>query len=228
MIKTAEARPISQILDIENTVKYFIPKYQREYIWSKNNWEYFFNDIEEGDAGHFLGSIIGITKEDSAYNKNTIELVDGQQRTTTITLFLAAILKTYHGRYTEEQKGDRKIGNKIYNLERRLRIEDTDDLALTLSTSGFNLEDYRYLFYDRLKLIDEVAKPKYWGNRRIAQCFSYFYDKLNEQDNSGLYRYSIEEVDLLLKNINKSILVVIEVNSHSDAFTLFQWFGKKK
>ena len=227
MIKTAEARPISQILDIENTVKYFIPKYQREYVWTKSNWDYFLNDIEEANDGHFLGSIIGITKEDSAYEKNTIELVDGQQRMTTITLFLAAILRTYQDRHSEEEMTDRKIGNKIYNLERRLRIEDTKELALTPSTSGFNLADYQYIFYDKLKIIDEVIKPKYFGNRRIAQCYAFFYDRFNRTDKDGNYEYSLDQIDQFLKNINKAILVVIEVATHSDAFTLFETLNNR-
>jgi len=113
MIKTAEARPISQILDIENTVKYFIPKYQREYVWTRSNWDYFLNDIEEANEGHFLGSIIGIAKEDSAYEKNTIELVDGQQRMTTITLFLAAILRTLN-------RGYQRISSDSLNIRSQL------------------------------------------------------------------------------------------------------------
>jgi len=227
MIKTAEARPISQILDIENTVKYFIPKYQREYVWTRSNWDYFLNDIEEANEGHFLGSIIGIAKEDSAYEKNTIELVDGQQRMTTITLFLAAILRTFQDRHSEVELNDRKIGNKIYNLERRLRIEDTKELALTPSTSGLNLADYKYIFYGKLNLIEEVTKPKYFGNRRIAQCYTFFYDRFNKADKDGNYEYSLNQIDQFLKNINKAILVVIEVATHSDAFTLFETLNNR-
>lgn len=33
---------ISALLNSENKVKYIVPKYQREYIWGKREWETFF------------------------------------------------------------------------------------------------------------------------------------------------------------------------------------------
>ena len=54
MIKSVTNYPVSQIFDIEAGVVYAVPKYQREYTWSKNQWENLFDDVLENDFGYFL------------------------------------------------------------------------------------------------------------------------------------------------------------------------------
>ena len=55
MIQNTSNKPLSELFSADNSVTYHIPKYQREYIWSKWNWEALFDDIEESDGGHFMG-----------------------------------------------------------------------------------------------------------------------------------------------------------------------------
>lgn len=70
-----------------------IPKYQRPYTWEKNNWEDLLTDIHNVHMSPdrtpwFFGSIYLVTKGDN----QEAELLDGQQRITTITLLLSEIL----------------------------------------------------------------------------------------------------------------------------------------
>ena len=62
MIESVNKYPISQLFDIEAGVIYEIPKYQREYSWSKQHIENFFDDILDNNDGYFLGSIICINQ----------------------------------------------------------------------------------------------------------------------------------------------------------------------
>ena len=63
--------------------RYVIPKYQREYKWSEEKVITLIDDINNRDK--FLGNII-LDKKDSCY-----EIVDGQQRITTVYLILIAL-----------------------------------------------------------------------------------------------------------------------------------------
>ena len=72
-----------------------IPKYQREYQWTRGMVETLLRDIR--DSKKFLGIIILDQKDDS------YEVVDGQQRLTTCFLLLAALFNYYEGETLEQE-----------------------------------------------------------------------------------------------------------------------------
>ena len=102
MIQNVTKDNIYGIFASAGNAYYSIPKYQREYTWSYKEWDAFYDDISENNHGYFIGSIIYIPSE------NEREVIDGQQRLTTISLFLAAIytrLKEYKD-YMDEDEED--------------------------------------------------------------------------------------------------------------------------
>ena len=78
-----------------------IPSYQRAYAWQQENWEDFWNDLTDGletNSIHYWGTITlrntkeePIEDENTALSYQTFEVVDGQQRLTTLFLLLLAI-----------------------------------------------------------------------------------------------------------------------------------------
>lgn len=74
------------IKDILGTETYIIPRYQRNYAWGKTEISQLIKDIDEFFDGnenksYYLGSLVCFKRENGKY-----ELLDGQQRHTTITL----------------------------------------------------------------------------------------------------------------------------------------------
>ena len=72
-----------------------IPPYQRAYSWHRKQRSDMFNDIKnlEGtpDSFHFMATVVGLRRESrliGADRYNVIEVVDGQQRLTTLVLLL--------------------------------------------------------------------------------------------------------------------------------------------
>jgi uncharacterized protein with ParB-like and HNH nuclease domain len=80
---------IQQFL-VSNT--FHIPSYQRDYSWTTAQVDDLFSDIEEAletGSGHYLGTLV-LAKDD----KNpSHEVVDGQQRLTTLTLVIQSLLQ---------------------------------------------------------------------------------------------------------------------------------------
>jgi len=73
-----------------------IPYFQRPYKWRDDKLQKLEKDIEsiiETDDSHFLGAIIIFERQSSPTEPNHYEIIDGQQRTTTIFLYLCAIIK---------------------------------------------------------------------------------------------------------------------------------------
>ena len=67
---------------------YHVPKYQREYTWGKRNWEQLMHDIDENPKGYFMGSIICVSESVLPGHEKIYQVIDGQQRLTTLSLLL--------------------------------------------------------------------------------------------------------------------------------------------
>jgi uncharacterized protein with ParB-like and HNH nuclease domain len=68
-----------------------IPKYQRSYAWEKQNVRELFEDIQESldtKANHYIGTVVLAKTK----NEEVFDIVDGQQRVTTIVMFISVII----------------------------------------------------------------------------------------------------------------------------------------
>lgn len=115
---------ISELMPIEGKGNFNIPEYQRNYSWSEDNIETLIQDIINEDDGYYLGNIIITSKSDS---EDTYDIVDGQQRFTTITLIFLAIYDILNDAteittLSKEQKT--RYERKKFDIERRLTFEE--------------------------------------------------------------------------------------------------------
>lgn len=77
-----------------NNRQFAIPPFQRPYSWKKKNFEQLFEDLvgisEEQEDVHFMGAIIMDRRPGGTTDLDTYEVIDGQQRITTIYLIVCA------------------------------------------------------------------------------------------------------------------------------------------
>lgn len=210
MINNVQKYTPSDIFNPDKDVRFIIPKYQREYSWGRDNWDALLDDISENPEGHFIGSIICINKSGDTFDTQDLELVDGQQRLTTLTLLYAAIYKKIH----ELSDGDEALNIELYNLKHRIVLKESKKLRVELSVQNNNHNDFKTAL-DLAGIIEYRDKNPNWGNRIIAKAFRHYYEY-------RLKDYQLSELLKLLKSINSALLVKIEVSSTSDAFMLFE------
>jgi hypothetical protein len=217
MIKSVNNYPVSQLFDIEAGVVYAIPRYQREYTWGKNQWENLFDDVLENDPSYFLGSIICINQSTDVLSVQKLELVDGQQRLTTLSLLFAAV---YHALKSHETDLDDEQRVELINLKRKLVLKKGDDqIRLIPQIQNNNNQDYRAVLAD-IGVISECDVPAYAGNRKIFRAYRYFQDRIDEIANGRSNR--LGTMMEFLDKVSHACLVKIEVASHADAYTLFE------
>ena len=217
MIKSVNNYPVSQLFDIEAGVVYAIPRYQREYTWGKNQWENLFDDVLENDPGYFLGSIICINQSTDALSVQKLELVDGQQRLTTLSLLFASV---YHALKSHETDLDDEQRVELINLKRKLVLKKGDDqIRLIPQIQNNNNPDYRAVLAE-IGVISECDVPAYAGNRKIFRAYRYFQDRIDEMANVRSNR--LGTIMEFLDKVSHACLVKIEVASHADAYTLFE------
>lgn len=232
MIKTVNQMMVSDVFATNSDKIYRIPKYQREYTWGKNEWDALFNDVMDNDCGYFLGSYICVSS--SALGKTVLEVIDGQQRFTSLTLLMAAL---YAKLQSESENLDDDERTDVNNLKNELAYrtvkyapsgkkvtEYTQKLMLQMQNK--NDEDYVWVLSSVGVVTGEQTCPQNFGNRRIAKAFKHFGklidDKVAElQEENPLLPISAALFQIL-NHFNAAVLVGIEVDSNKDAYMLFE------
>lgn len=209
--------PVSQVFDPDSKVVFEIPKYQREYTWGTREWESLYDDLIENDDGYFLGSIICINCATDSINAPKFEVVDGQQRLTTLSIFLSALYTTLNNNkelLDEEQQTD------ILQLKRKIVLKKTQsDIRVVPQIQNSNRDDYLGLLA-QIGIIPNRQMPNHAGLRRIIKAYKYLLKRINntlEETND-----KVTAMFRILEKVNTSILVIIEVSNHADAYTLFE------
>ncbi len=217
MIKSVSNYPVSQLFDIDARVVYFVPKYQREYTWGKEQWENLFDDLLENASGYFLGSIICINQATDTLDVQQLEVVDGQQRLTTISLLFAAI---YQALKERDSLLDNEQRVELINLKRKLVLKSpSGSLRVIPQIQNHNLSDYRAVLGE-IGVIEAQGLPAWGVIRRIYRAYKYFGQRIKQlSDSNGNGVHTILE---LLGRISQATLVKIEVVSHADAYILFE------
>ena len=206
--KTIEVRGL-----LSSGHKYVIPRYQREYSWEKTQHDDFFNDIvnqvdfenkANPTSDYFFGTTILIG--DMLKSGEPIEIVDGQQRLTTFTIFLSVLSDILLTR-------NRKLSDKLWKY---IIAEDDDGnefVVLSNETAGSyfadkiqkrllnhpedSLEEY-YENFVRVSEFDRIVENLTDEQKKIRDAYDYFYNKLSEDSlEEYIIRYSIEYEEIL-------------------------------
>lgn len=162
------------IYEILNGNKQFlIPVYQRYYSWDIDQCKRLWNDIVEmqkkGKSGHFVGSIVNIAEQAMPTGVQKFMIIDGQQRTTTLTLLLLALRD-----YAIANPADTTINAKrIDNMLLKNEYESGDERYKLLLTET-----------DRDILISLVeSKPIADGTKsKLLDNYKYFVGKIADQE----------------------------------------------
>ena len=118
-----------------------IPHYQRAYSWQRKQRDDMFDDIralkgKPDDHFHFMATVVGLrrkTERIATDRYHVIEVVDGQQRLTTLVLLLKAIEKKLDCSVPTEER----LGRELQDL-----LIKADELSLVLLQTNHDRSDY--------------------------------------------------------------------------------------
>lgn len=217
MIKSVHDYQIDDVFKKDAGFCYVIPKYQREYTWGQYQWKDLYDDICENDNGYFIGSIICIDNSSDAFQIKELEVVDGQQRLTTMCLLLTAI---YNRLKQHKEELDEDDEDELPALRKSIICKGASNgLILCPQVQNHNQSDFNMVMFEN-GLIKNAKKEKNWGNRKIAKCYKYFLQRLDQDiEEAGDAVKALLEIK---NKVSKAVLVKIEVGSHAEAYTLFE------
>ena len=134
---------------LRKSPQFVIPIYQRTYSWTAKECQQLWDDIlragsNEAVSVHFIGSIVYIeTGLSQVSQQSPLLVIDGQQRLTTVTLLLAALVKALGDSEPVDGFSGRKLLNYyLVNPEEdderyyKLLLSQTDKKTLTSIVSG--------------------------------------------------------------------------------------------
>ena len=200
---TPNSLTVSQLFSSTNE-QFVIPAYQRRYSWRERHiWE-LIDDIRliEPTETHLLGSIVCLAGHHVA-GANKLELVDGQQRLTTLIIMLECIRQRLEGENEIQQAADlsrllnaKPLGGKTV---RKIALDSKDGAE-----------------FDRLVSEQhEVDNSGAFENRHLQDAFLIVRDWVSGQSLQDL-------LEFLYKLQNHALVIRLDVSDAKDAFKLFE------
>lgn len=194
-----------------------IPPYQRYYAWEKEQWEDLWQDLLylEGDKKHYFGTILA--KEKSEFKKCGLksfevkEIIDGQQRLTTIVILLKEIISQL------EKIGDEEVKNQLDEL-RKSYLKYGENIY-KLELLGNDRDFFCKFIIDDITYPDEILTPSQKGLKDAKNFFRNKLEKIKEEKSQNEFKYFLAE---MIKKIENLEIVKYLVGSDSDAVLIFE------
>jgi len=198
-----------------NGIKYEIPKFQRDYTWETEHWDDLWQDIlqllSEEETEHYMGYLVLQTIDNKNY-----QVIDGQQRLTTISIIILAVLKSLE----DLVKNDVEKEN---NQKRKEALHDSyigtiDPVTLITNNKlklNRNSDDYYRSYIVLLK--DLPIRNTNASQKHMRECFNWYYDRIKRKFKTG-----VELATFIDKIVDKLFFTVIKVSDQLNAFKVFE------
>lgn len=195
------AKEISLYDFFNGTKQFIIPIYQRNYSWQKKHCVQLWDDIilnasDERSSGHFLGSIVYISKSRGIHIASVPQLlvIDGQQRLTTISLLLIALIKKM-----ETQNELSEMTKEQISAHYLINTLQKEELRNKLSLTRTDKETYTRLL-DNKELKADASK-------QIIENYQFFEEQLKKTD---------LDINQILIGISKVFIVDVSLDYDRD------------
>jgi hypothetical protein len=196
---------------------YKIPRFQRPYSWDKENIEDFWNDaVVSGKQGYFIGSMVlygGKTGQD-------LFVVDGQQRLTTITIFLAALRDSFI------EVGESALAHGIQGVIQRPDMNAQSRYVLLTESSYPYFQEYvQKLGAPELKIEPSDEEQGIQSAYQFARLeFGKIVAEVSKRNISApkkklLIKKRLEDIRDCLLSLD---VIVIQLDNEDDAYIVFE------
>lgn len=190
----------------ESNDQFNIPSYQRRYSWEKEHFKDLWRDLQNlqgPEQDHFFGTVVFMSRS-IAHGHSQFDIVDGQQRITTVSILLCTIRD-----YLQENFPENEIQERIENINESLWLVDRDGdrQGMRLTLGNLDHDSYDHLVRGHTDEID---------NENIVNAYEFFSERLAELEDLEAIKTLHDRV------LDQLIYVSITVEKHSDAYKLFE------
>ena len=198
-----------------NGLRYEIPKFHRDYSWEAEHWDDLWQDIRallaDEDNEHYMGYLVLQTS-----NNKEFQIIDGQQRLTTMSLLILSTLKCLKELVDSGIEAENNLKRKDSLLNSYIGYVDPVTLISNNKLKlNRNSDDY---YKQHLVLLKELPlRNTNSSEKHMRECFNWYYDRIKKEFNTG------ESLAAFIDNIvDKLFFTVIEVTDQLNAFKVFE------
>ncbi|HEY9760696.1 MAG TPA: DUF262 domain-containing HNH endonuclease family protein [Oculatellaceae cyanobacterium] len=199
------------LIDLLSKRLFRIPQYQRAYSWGKKERADMFEDIRALKSApettfHFMATIVGLRRDTTTIvtdKFNVIEVVDGQQRLTTLVVLLKAIQKKLDRSLTTNMKLVTELGELLVKQ---------DDVSLILLQTNHDNNRY-FIEYVRNGTVPDLTIATTLADRETIQSFI---------DCERFVDTWTDKVELLRIIKNQLTFIFHELSEESTVYTVFE------
>ena len=193
-----------------------IPVYQRSYSWERKNLEDLWEDLYflEQSKKHYFGTVLlkdsGKTAQTALANLKRFDVIDGQQRLTTVLILLREIISQL------KAVSDGALRGEVEALEKNYL---KDGGHYKLNPLGIDGQFFHHVVIDDNEFLSGDTNTP--SQRRIAEAKGFFRDRLIEEKDRQPSEYQDFLVQLKRK-IDDLQLIQYQVTSDADAIRIFE------
>lgn len=206
-----EAKTIAKIFGDADSY-YQIPDYQRPYSWEDEQieqlWDDLYSAMESEDESYFLGPIILIRTKDGYF-----EVVDGQQRLTTLAILFCVLRDLYSN---ELKEIDAELMNSVQDAIKSL-VKGKPRLKLITQLHYQN--EFEQEVLNGVKFPPTEPKNKERKEKKFINAALIFKQKLEELEKNGGMKTIKKFTDYLFKKVE---MITITCSKQEYAIKLFQ------
>ena len=222
----AYTKSIGDLLSVNK--KYIVPRFQREYSWKNEEilelWKDISSNIKVNDGTcvnleYFIGSLVLVGQDSSPEMK----IVDGQQRLTTITILLSALIQIF----TDLSENNLADGIYFQYIEGKDNANQPYFKLINETPKPFFQRGIQFQIKEQIDTSNEEEV-------KLLDAYNFFYEKLslqsiklNFRDFDTINGSELEKYKSLLNSIRDQILnylkvIYITVADEEDAYTIFE------
>lgn len=206
-------REIREILSSQK--QYEIPRFQRDYSWERKHYKEFLEDmiinlqIEETEikaTPYFMGTMLFVGDSEDKTERQA-QVVDGQQRLTTITILFSAMSQILL------EKGERVLSEILFKY---IMTVDDNANAIRIIKTNSSYPYFSFFIQSIDKSKAQLAKSE--EEKNIRQTYEYFINELAEKNLRKTFeklKINVDNVDFIniLKAIRDQVLMstVVEI-----------------
>lgn len=193
-----------------NRYRLSVPPNQREYAWKKEHIKTLFHDIakaiNDDETEYFLGTIVGIVK-----SKNVLEIVDGQQRLATTTIFFCELYK--YMKQTEPLIAQDLENKFLFDID-RIKKEKVVRMQLNVADNEFFKANMR---------TEKISLPEKPSHKLIKDAFEISRQQIKSIvgsfDKKDHYSILNKWIDFFE---HRAIVILLSVESSANAYKMFE------